>query len=216
MSAHRLLVCCLTMASAIAPAEGQDPQNPNRVGTSAFSIEPPAGKGWTLSVRSDSLGLQFVHAKHGIPGMPGISKPEEITISVIVDSTTDENAARGEQAVAQDFIDQEEAGLRAETRRSFSEDVTLRKVERRVDSTGVYRLYVFEASMRVATWSAAGQNDQQLDLYFPPDFGTRGQFFAFHMSRIRPGKNGWDENAFKVLRQVIASFRDQRSRAGAK
>jgi hypothetical protein len=202
--------CVLAPAlMVLAPAAlgGQQPQAATRVVTSTFSVEPPEGKGWSAMVTPDSLGVQFAREKKGFLN---IKTPELTVISVLTNTTTEENAARGEEIVAQDFFDQEEAQLRAGTKKSFKEDIVLKKADRRTDSVGVYRLYVFEPSIEVQNWQGKAQQDQQLCLYFPPDFDVRYQFFMFHITKTHPPKTMWDKKGFGELRAVIASFRDER------
>ena len=129
-----------------------------------------------------------------------------------LNSTNEENTARGAEVVANDFIDQEEAQLRAMTKKSFHQDITLNRVERRTDSIGGYKVYAFDSQVRVADFSGTVQEDQELFLVFPSDLKDRRQFFLFLMTRARPNKHGWDKNGFKTLRHVVESFRDQRPR----
>lgn len=213
MLSHRQPIISLVLLSLAPPsASAQNDSASGRIATRTFSVDLPESKGWAWTMRPDSFGIEMHHHKGGIPGLFGLSTPEDITITVFQDSTNRENAARGADVVAQDFIDQEEAQLRADTMRSFRQDITVNSVERRTDKIGGYEVYVFDAQVRVANFSGTVQQDQELVLYLPRDLEDRQQFFVFHMSRVRPNKHGWDKNGFKSLHQVIETFRDDRSR----
>jgi hypothetical protein len=181
-----------------------------RIATAAFSIALPEDKGWQWTLRPDSMGLELTRHKGGILGLAGLSTPEDDQITVVVNVTDSGNAARGEEAVAGDYIDSEEADLRGEERNSLSESIKVERVEHRVDTISTRHYYVFQTELRDASFSGTTQVDQILYLYFPADLKERHQFFMFQMTRARPNKHGWDRHGFKVIEQVIESFRDER------
>jgi hypothetical protein len=166
----------------------------------AFSVSRPQGKGWKVAISPDSQGIQFRHEKKGFLDF---STPELTTIAVLLNSTTPENAARGTDSVAKDFMDQEEAQIRA-----GPED--LKHVRRGTDSVGPYHLYVFEPRSQITTALGYVQSDQRLYIYFPPDFGSRNQFFLFLITKIHPPKNIFESRSFDAILPVIQSFRDER------
>lgn len=186
---------------------GQDQAVPTRIATATFSVEPPHGKGWTVTVAQDNLGVEFQREKKGFLSF---KTPEATSIAVLTNETTAENAARGADSVAADFFDQEESRLRAETRNTLREEVALKRADRKVDSVGVYRLFIFEPTIQVSDWSGRIQQDQQLCLYFPPDFEARHQFFMFHIVKTHPPKTMWEKRSFGELRPLIVSFQDAR------
>jgi hypothetical protein len=171
-------------------------------------VLPPPGKGWKLTRAPDSLAVAFSHTKKGFPP---ISSPEATTITVYLNATTPANAARGQDSVTQDFMDQEEAQLRAGTSKSFKEDVVLKRVRRDTTTIGGYYLHLFEPTIEVTTWEGRIQSDQQLYMYFPSDFSSRGQFFLFHITKTHPPKNVFEKQGFKEILPVIESFRDERA-----
>jgi hypothetical protein len=185
----------------------QERQDTARVETPAFAVPCPEGKGWTTTVFTDTVGVEFTRSKSGFPG---VTVPEVITIDVLLDSTTADNAARGVDSVAEEFMNQEEAQLRAGTYKSFKQDVVLKRAGRSTDSIGPYHLYVFEPTIQISNWQGTLEIDERLNLYFPPDFDSRHQFFLFLIIKGHPPKGGLQKRTFKEIRPIVAGFQDTR------
>jgi hypothetical protein len=172
-----------------------------RVHTGFFSILVPSG--WSATVAEDSTSIHCERAAAGFPGLQssqtGMMDAKMVTVPS--DGSTDPTA------VATAYFDTEEGRLEAV--RSLDPKNVGVAAKRKATTLGPYALQYLDA--KVINFTRAGGLEDALVqhyLFFPPDFGSRHEYFAFVIEKVYFQPEGF--RSLKEIQGVIKSFQDER------
>ena len=178
----------------------------HRIQTPFFSVLITSD--WTVSVTPDSTAIHCERVEGGNPLMA-----KQVGSMLVGMLTATAEASTDPAAVAASYFDGEEARIKALEAQLPKEIGTWTK--RKSKKIGPYALKYLDAV--IVRWTDAGPLKQyeQHWLYFPPDFGSRHEYFAFLIvnqflagGAMEPWGGGVGE-----IQDVIRSFQDKRPAA---